>query len=155
MPADDDTWMDAALRRARGAGRRGEVPIGAVVVAAGRIVGRGANRTIGACDPTAHAEIGALRSASRSLGNHRLAGTTLYVTLEPCLMCYGAMVHARIERLVYGAPDPKIGATSLPRAVTRGLNHAPAITGGVRSADCARLLREFFRERRKGRGRPL
>ena len=142
--------MDAAIRLARAAGRRREVPVGAVVVSGGRIVGRGANRTIGAHDPTAHAEIVALRRAARAARNHRLTGTTLYVTLEPCLMCLGAMVHARIERLVFGARDPKVGVTSLLRRARRGLNHRFELRGGVRAEAAAELLREFFRRRRSG-----
>ena len=142
--------MDAAIRLARAAGRRGEVPVGAVVVSGNRIVGRGANRTIEARDPTAHAEIVALRRAARAARNHRLTGTTLYVTLEPCLMCLGAMVHARIERLVFGARDPKVGGTSLLRRARRGLNHRFELRGGVRAEAAAELLREFFRRRRSG-----
>ena len=148
--ADDAIFMKRAIRMARAAGRRGEVPIGALVVLGGRIVGRGANRPIAARDPTAHAEIVALRRAARSTGNYRLPGATLYVTLEPCLMCLGAMVQARIARLVYGAPDPKVGATALLRARrAAGLNHRFAIAGGVLSAECAGLLKEFFRRRRR------
>ena len=140
--------MDAALRLARAAGRRGEVPIGAVVIAGGRPIGRGANHPIGAHDPTAHAEISALRRAGRSAGNYRLPGATLYVTLEPCLMCLGAMVHARIDRLVFGAPDRKIGATSLLKRARRGLNHRFDVRGGVMEEECAGALWDFFRARR-------
>jgi len=144
--------MGAALRQARAAGRSGEVPVGAVVVAGGRIIGRGANRPVGARDPTAHAEVNALRRAARRVGNYRLGGATLYVTLEPCLMCLGAMVHARIDRLVYGARDPKIGATGLfSRARAARLNHRIEVTSDVRSAECAALLRTFFRARRPPR----
>ena len=148
MPSIDETWMGEALRLARGAGRKGEVPIGAVVVSGGRVAGRGANRPVGASDPTAHAEIIALRRAARSAGNYRIAGATLYVTLEPCLMCLGAMVHARIDRLVYGARDPKIGSTSLLRRTRGALNHRFGMRGGVRAAECASALRKFFLERR-------
>ena len=141
--------MGAALRLARAAGRRGEVPVGAVVVAGGRIAGRGRNRPIESSDPTAHAEIVALRRAARQARNYRLTGATLYVTLEPCLMCLGAMVHARIGRLVYGAPDPKVGATSWLRGRRAGgLNHRIEVSGGVRAPECAALLKEFFRARR-------
>jgi len=140
--------MDAALRLARAAARRGEVPVGAVVVSSGRIAGRGSNRPIGARDPTAHAEIVALRRAARAAGNYRLTGSTLYVTLEPCLMCLGAMVHARIGRLVFGARDPRVGGTSLLRRARRGLNHRFELRGGVRGEAAAGLLREFFRRRR-------
>ena len=144
--------MDAAIRLARATGRRGEVPVGAVVVSGGRIVGRGANRPIGSRDPTAHAEIVALRRAARLARNYRLADATLYVTLEPCLMCLGAMLHARLERLVFGARDSKLGATSLLKRVRRGLNHRFGVRGGVEAGECAALLREFFRERRSRRG---
>ena len=140
--------MAAALRLARAAGRRGEVPIGAVVVSGGRITGRGANRPIGARDPTAHAEVTAIRRAARAAGDYRLRGATLYVTLEPCLMCLGAMVHARIDRLVFGARDPKVGSTSLLRKARRGLNHRFEIEGGVRAEECAAALRGFFRGHR-------
>ncbi len=140
--------MATALRLARAAGRRGEVPVGAIVVSGGRIAGRGANRPIGARDPTAHAEITAIRRAARAEGNYRLTGATLYVTLEPCLMCLGAMVHARIGRLVFGARDPKVGSTSLLRKARRGLNHRFEIEGGVRAEECAAALRAFFGGRR-------
>lgn len=142
--------MGRALRLARDAARRGEVPIGAIVVLDGRGIGSGSNRTLRSCDPTAHAEIVALRRAARAVGNHRLTGTTLYVTLEPCLMCAGAMVHARIGRLVHGAPDPKVGAISslIAGGYPAGLNHRFAIEGGVRAEACASLLRRFFRARR-------
>ncbi len=147
--ADDERFMRDALRQARAAGRRGEVPVGAVVVAGGRIVGRGGNRPIASSDPTAHAEIVALRRAARRLANYRLPGATLYVTLEPCLMCLGAMVHARIGRLVFGAPDPKVGATRIvKRPGAAGLNHRIAVRGGVLGPESARLLRAFFRARR-------
>ncbi len=147
--ADDATWMRRAILLARSAGARGEVPVGAVVVRDGRIIGRGANRPIAASDPTAHAEIIALRRAARRLRNYRLTNVTLYVTLEPCLMCLGAMVHARIARLVYGAADPRFGATALLRR--RGgarLNHRFEVHGGLLSAESAALLRGFFRKRR-------
>ena len=150
--AADRVWIDRALRLARNAARAGEVPIGAVVVRAGQVLGSGRNRTIAARDPTAHAEIVALRRAGRAAANHRIGGATLYVTLEPCLMCLGAMVHARIDRLVYGAPDPKVRAVRrLRRAGRAGLNHRFAVTAGVRQAECARLLQEFFRGRRPAR----
>ena len=139
--------MRQAMSQARRAGRLGEVPIGAIVTADGRIVGRGANAPIRNADPTAHAEIVALRRAARALGNYRLTGATLYVTLEPCLMCVGAMVHARLGRLIYGAPDPKIGAVALLRRRS-GLNHRFRIAGGVLAEECAGLLRDFFRKRR-------
>ena len=147
--------MRRAIRLARAAAARGEVPVGALVVAGGRIVGRGANRTIGAVDPTAHAEIVALRRAARAARNYRLSGTTLYVTLEPCLMCLGAMVHARIGRLVYGAPDPRVGAAGmLGRRAAAGLNHRFPVTSGVLADECAAMLRGFFRRRRVPGGLP-
>ncbi|HXU12407.1 MAG TPA: tRNA adenosine(34) deaminase TadA [Candidatus Binatia bacterium] len=149
VASDDEAFMGAALRLARAAGRRREVPVGAVVVAGGRIAGRGRNRPIESSDPTAHAEIVALRRAARQARNYRLTGATLYVTLEPCLMCLGAMVHARIGRLVYGAPDPKVGATAwLSGQRARGLNHRIEVKGGLRADECAALLKEFFRARR-------
>ncbi len=141
--------MDAALRLARAAARKGEVPVGCVVVSGGRIVGRGANRPIAARDPTAHAEVVALRRAARAARNHRLAGATLYVTLEPCLMCLGAMLHARIERLVFGAEDPKVGSTALLERGLPGLNHRFETSGGVHARECADLLRDFFQARRR------
>jgi len=144
--------MGAALRLAGTAGRKGEVPIGAIVIVSGRVIGRGANRPVGARDPTAHAEIIALRRAARKTRNYRLGGATLYVTVEPCLMCLGAMVHARIDRLVYGARDPKIGATRLLRqARAARLNHRFKLTGDVRAGECASLLRDFFRGKRRVR----
>ncbi|HZM69400.1 MAG TPA: tRNA adenosine(34) deaminase TadA [Candidatus Cryosericum sp.] len=148
--SEDRAWMQRALRLARDAGRRGEVPIGAVLVLHGRAIGAGSNRTLRSLDPTAHAEIVALRRAARVVGNHRLTGATLYVTLEPCLMCFGALVHARIGRLVHGARDPKVGAISSlrSRGYPAGLNHRFAAEGGVLADDCAALLRRFFKARR-------
>ena len=148
--ADAATLMRAALRLAREAAAAGEVPVGAVVVKDGVIVGSGFNAPIGRHDPSAHAEILALRDAATRLGNYRLPGCELYVTLEPCAMCVGAMLHARIARLIYGAPDPKTGACggvvdlfSEPR-----LNHHTTLTAGVMADECAALLREFFAARR-------
>jgi tRNA(adenine34) deaminase len=128
----------------------GEVPIGAVVVLGDRIVGSGFNQPIGAVDPTAHAEIVALRSAARAVGNYRLTDSVLYVTVEPCLMCVGALVHARVAEVVYGAPEPKSGALgSTARAhETPGLNHRFVVTGGVLEEECRELMQAFFRERR-------
>ena len=142
--------MTEALALAQAAGARGEVPVGAVVVKDGAIVGRGGNATIADCDPTAHAEIVALREAGRALGNYRLPGCDLYVTIEPCVMCAGAILHARIGRLVFGATDPKTGACgsvvdlfALPR-----LNHHATVTGGVLAGECGALLTDFFGARR-------
>jgi len=148
--AEDRRWMGRALRLAKDAAGRGEIPVGAVVVYQGRVIGAGSNRTLRSCDPTAHAEIVALRRAARAIGNHRLIGTTLYVTLEPCLMCVGAMVHARVARLVHGAPDPKVGAISslMSGGYLAGLNHRFASVGAVRAEECAVLLRRFFSARR-------
>jgi tRNA(adenine34) deaminase len=143
--------MDAALEQARLALDAGEVPIGAVVVLDGRVMARACNQPIGAVDPTAHAEIVALRQAALAVGNYRLTGATLYVTLEPCLMCVGALVHARVQRVVYGAAEPKTGAlVSTVRALeTPGLNHRFAVTGGVCEEACRELIQQFFREKRR------
>jgi len=146
-----EQFMRAALAEAREARRLGEVPVGAVVVLDGRIVGAGCNQPIGMHDPTAHAEILAVREAARAAGNYRLTGAALYVTVEPCLMCVGAMVHARIGTLVFGAPEPKAGAVvSTMRAHEHeALNHRIAVVGGVLEDECRREMQEFFRERRK------
>jgi len=145
-----EAFMRAALEQAREARRRNEVPVGAVVVLDGRIVGAGFNQPIASADPTAHAEIVALREAARRLGNYRLTGATLYVTVEPCLMCVGAMVHARVATLVYGAREPKAGAVeSTQRAHEHAaLNHRVAVVGGVLEDECRHVLQEFFKERR-------
>jgi tRNA(adenine34) deaminase len=142
--------MARALEIAREAGDRGEVPVGAVLVKEGAVVAEGANRPIAGCDPTAHAEIEALRAGARVLGNYRLTGTTLYVTMEPCPMCAGALVHARVERLVYGAPDLRAGAagTVIDVLASPAVNHRVSVTGGVREDECRALLQEFFRARR-------
>ena len=142
--------MRAALAQARDAAADGEVPVGAVVVRDGAVLGRGANRSIQATDPTAHAEIEALRAAARAVGNYRLTGADLYVTVEPCLMCAGALAHARIRRLIYGAPEPKFGAVASTAQVLAGacLHHRVQVRGGVLDAECARLLVDFFAARR-------
>jgi tRNA(adenine34) deaminase len=149
-PSDDARFMDLALALAEGAAGGDEVPVGAVVVSEGRVVGRGSNQVVGRSDPTAHAEILALREAAACLGNYRLPGTTVYVTLEPCAMCAGAMVHARIERLVFGCADPKAGAAGSVFLLTDDarLNHRIATRRGVRSEEASRLLRRFFLARR-------
>lgn len=146
----DAALMRAALEQARRAGARGEIPVGAVVVVDGRIVARAGNDSVRRHDPTGHAEVRALRAAARSLGAYRLTGATLVVTLEPCLMCMGAMVHARVRRLVFGALDPKTGAAvSLYRVGDdRRLNHRFDAVGGVLADESSGLLREFFRARR-------
>ena len=145
-----DTWMELALAAARDAGQRGDVPVGAVVVYDDRVIGEGGNRTEELRDPTAHAEMLALRSAAAQLGSWRLTGATLYVTLEPCAMCAGAAVLARIDRLVFGADDPKAGMCgSLANlADDARLNHRIEIMRNVRSAECGALLKAFFRDRR-------
>jgi len=153
MPADeklDVDMMARALALARQGAAAGEVPMGALVVVAGEVVGEGFNRPRGAHDPTAHAEMVALRAACRRAGNYRLPGATLYATLEPCLMCVGAMVHARIARLVYAAADPKVGAVGLAAELAdrHALNHRFAAAGGVLAAEAGDLLREYFRSRR-------
>lgn len=147
---DDLEAIQAALTEARLAAEAGEVPIGAVVVHEGAIIARGQNRVLREVDPTAHAEIVALRIAATALGNYRLAGCTVYVTLEPCAMCAGAMIHARIERLVYAAPDPKAGACGSVLAVLNHpqLNHKIQIEQGTAADESSELLRKFFRERR-------
>lgn len=146
----DELWMEEALREALRAQAAGEVPVGAVVVCEGRIVGRGSNRNLTSHDPTAHAEILALREAGEALGNHRLEHCEMFVTIEPCAMCAGALVHARIKRLVYGAEDPKAGAVHSVLQVLNhpSLNHRMDVTWGVLSGRCAELLQAFFRERR-------
>ncbi len=147
---DDIRYMQIALEEAHAAARAGEVPVGAVLVAEDGIVARGANRTIRDCDPTAHAEIIALREAAKAAGNYRLAGATLYVTMEPCAMCAGALVQARIDRLVYGADDPKGGAvrTCLRVLDATALNHRVEVTSGVLAEECAGVLQSFFAARR-------
>ncbi|WP_221040492.1 tRNA adenosine(34) deaminase TadA [Gelria sp. Kuro-4] len=149
--ADDEFYMQRALELARAAAARGEVPVGALVVRGGAIIAESANRREEAKDPTAHAELLAIQAAARELGGWRLTGTTLYVTLEPCAMCAGALVLARVERLVYGADDPKAGAVrSLYRLVEdERLNHRLEVVRGVLAAECGELLREFFRRRRR------
>jgi len=149
---EDEKWMLLALKEAKKASIRGEVPVGAVVVRQDRAIGRGFNRPIGRTDPTAHAEILAMRKAARKTGNYRLTDCDLYVTLEPCAMCLGAAVLARVSRIVYGAPDPKNGAvTSLMRFPFDKMNHRPEIRAGVRAPECRRLLLDFFRSRRRRR----
>jgi tRNA(adenine34) deaminase len=142
--------MQAALGEARAAAARGEVPVGAVIVAEDRIIARAGNRTIADCDPTAHAEIVALREASKSIGNHRLLGATLYVTIEPCAMCAGATVQARIARLVYGADDAKGGAVRSCFSILDHpqINHRIEVANGVLAEESAALLRDFFAARR-------
>ena len=150
MHDSDSGFMREALAEAQAAGDAGEVPIGAVAVLKGAIVGRGQNRVLRDLDPTAHAEIVAMREAARTLGNYRLVDCELFVTLEPCAMCAGAMIHARLKRLIYGARDPKAGAVGSVLDVLNHprLNHQMEVTDGVLNEECGELLREFFRQRR-------
>jgi tRNA(adenine34) deaminase len=154
MPASlpPDALMAAAIEQAKLARQAGEVPIGAVVALGDTIVGRGFNRPIGSGDPTAHAELVAIREAAGRIGNYRLTGATLCVTVEPCLMCVGAMVHARIGTLVYGAIEPKSGAivSTVCGPELPGLNHRFEILSGVREEECRAVLQAFFKERRTG-----
>ena len=147
---DDIQWMEQALRLAEQAEAEGEVPVGAIVVRDGELIGEGWNRPIASHDPTAHAEIQALRAAADRLGNYRLPGTTLYVTLEPCPMCAGAMVHARVERLVFGASDPRTGSAGSVFNLVQAeeLNHRMEVVGGVMAETCGQQLKDFFRSRR-------
>lgn len=149
--ASDELWMQDALRAAQRALEAGEVPVGAVVVCDGRIVGRGWNRNLTDSDPTAHAEIVALRQAGAAVGNHRLGDCELFATIEPCAMCAGALVHARLKRLVYGADDPKAGAVHSVLEVLNhpGLNHRMEVRAGVLAGRCTELLHSFFRTRRE------
>jgi tRNA(adenine34) deaminase len=146
----DELWMEEALRCAQRAIEAGEVPVGAVVICDGQIVGRGWNRNITDHDPTAHAEVIALREAGATVGNHRLEGCTLFVTIEPCAMCAGALVHARIQRLVYGADDPKAGAVRSMMQVLNHpqLNHQIEVRSGVLAGRSAEVLQTFFKSRR-------
>jgi tRNA(adenine34) deaminase len=150
----DEQWMRYALNRALEAGERGEVPVGAVVVIDGELIAEGLNAPIATCDPTAHAEVVALRRAATQVKNYRLTGATIYVTIEPCLMCVGAMVHARIARLVYGAPEPKAGAIeSAMRALEHPtLNHRFEVTGGMLADEAREVMQAFFQRRRVEQG---
>ncbi|HWG48315.1 MAG TPA: tRNA adenosine(34) deaminase TadA [Candidatus Acidoferrales bacterium] len=151
VSCDDARWMQLALEQARLALQAGEVPVGAVIVKDKEVVGSGFNRNLMENDPTAHAEIVAMREAAARLGNHRLTGCILFCTIEPCAMCAGAMVHARISRLVYGAVDPKAGAAGSVLEITSHprLNHRIEVTPGVLAQQCSELLKTFFLERRK------
>ena len=146
----DEPFMNIALAEAKKAEAYGEVPVGAVIVVEGAVIARAFNRSISLNDPTAHAEIAALREACRSVGNYRLSGATMYCTVEPCMMCAGAMIHARLSRLVFGTPDPKAGsAGSIYNVLTDPrLNHRVEVVSGIREEECAALLRDFFARRR-------
>lgn len=150
MNNEDEKFMQRALELAKLGEQAGEVPVGCVIVKDGEIVGEGYNHPITAHDPTAHAEIGAMRQAAQRLGNYRLVDTTLYVTLEPCTMCAGAMVHARVKRLVFGATEPRTGAVGSVYDIVRDerLNHRLEVTAGVLGEESAEMLRRFFRSRR-------
>jgi tRNA(adenine34) deaminase len=150
LKSQDEIWMREALALAQKAEAEGEVPVGAVIVKDGEIIGRGWNHPISAHDPTAHAEIIAMRAAAQAVENYRLTDTTLYVTLEPCPMCAGAMVHARIGRLVFGAADPRAGAagTVFNLVQADALNHRLTVTGGVLADACGEILKRFFAQRR-------
>ena len=154
MSISDETFMREALELARQAAAVGEVPIGAVVAKDGAVVGRGYNRPVSGNDPTAHAEVVALRDAAERIGNYRLGECALYVTLEPCAMCAGAIMHARVSRVVYGAADPKSGACGsvVDLFAENRLNHHATIIGGVLAEDAARLLQDFFTARRRASG---
>ena len=150
MPTQDEIWMQHAIAEAKAAQEAGEVPVGAAIVKDGEIVSVGQNRNLRDRDPSAHAEIVALRAAGAHLGNHRLDGCEMYVVIEPCSMCAGALVHARLKRLVYGARDPKAGAAESVLNVVNHprLNHRMEITAGVLEEECSQMLTEFFRSRR-------
>lgn len=149
-PISDETWMEEALRCAAHAQTLGEIPIGAVVVCKGEIVGRGWNSNLTNADPSAHAEIMALREAGKNIANHRLVDCEIFVTIEPCAMCAGALIHARLSRLVYGASDPKAGAVHSVMSVLNHpkLNHQMEVRGGVLADKCSELLQSFFKARR-------
>jgi tRNA(adenine34) deaminase len=148
---DDAAWMELALEQASLAAQAGEVPVGALVIRDGEIIGRGHNRNLLDSDPTAHAEIIALRQAAAELGNHRLSGCTLFATIEPCSMCAGALIHARIARLVYGATDVKAGAAGSVLEVLNHprLNHKLEVTAGILKERCSEILQDFFRRKRE------
>jgi tRNA(adenine34) deaminase len=155
MPTNDDAaWMELALDQARLAAAAGEVPVGALVIKDGVILGAGHNRNLTDHDPTAHAEVVALRQAAERLGNHRLLGCSVYATIEPCSMCAGALIHARVARLVYGASDPKAGAAGSVLQVLNhpGLNHKMEVTAGILVEKCSEVLQEFFRGKRQELG---
>ncbi|ROS05185.1 tRNA(adenine34) deaminase [Sinobacterium caligoides] len=151
--AEDQRWMTYALALAAQAAERGEVPVGAVVVQSGRVIGEGSNSPIGSCDPTAHAEVVALRQAAANTGNYRLPGATLYVTIEPCTMCSGAIIHSRIACLVYGALEPKAGVVVSQAKLLQSsyINHRLEVRGGIMAKESAELVSRFFRHRREAK----
>ena len=152
MLSEHELWMERALAEANAAQEAGEVPVGAVIVKDGKLITAGQNRNLRDRDPSAHAEIVALRAAGNALGNHRLEGCEMYVIIEPCAMCAGALVHARVARLIYGAKDPKAGAVESVMNVLNNprLNHKMEVVGGVLEIECSQVLRDFFRARRLG-----
>lgn len=154
-PVEDERFMQRALMLAAAAAEAGEVPVGAVLVRDGLVVGEGRNQPISSCDPTAHAEIVALRSAAAACGNYRLPGTTLYVTIEPCTMCVGALIHARVARVVFGAAEPKAGAlvSNLQLAEAPHWNHHLEVVGGLCAHEATDLMQSFFRRRRRAQAR--
>ena len=156
LPTNDELWMHEALAEALRAQAAGEVPVGAVVVLNGEIVGRGGNRNLLDSDPTAHAEVVALRDAGRNVRNHRLLDCEMFVTVEPCAMCAGAMVHARLKRLIYGTDDPKAGAVKSVMQVLNHprLNHVMEVTPGMLAGKCQELVQAFFRARREEQDSP-
>lgn len=149
---DDEHWMRAALQCAQRAAALGEVPVGCVIVRDGVVIGEGYNHPISGCDPTLHAEVAALRDAARRVGNYRLPGATLYVTIEPCTMCVGALIHARIARVVFGALEPRAGAvvSQLRLLEAAHFNHRIEVEAGIMADTCADLMQDFFRARRRG-----
>jgi tRNA(adenine34) deaminase len=151
QPGEGAAWMERALEQAELAAAAGEVPVGALVIKDGKIIGQGHNRNLLDNDPTAHAEIVALRQAAARLGNHRLTGCTMVATIEPCSMCAGALIHARIARLIYGADDPKAGAAGSTVQVINNpsLNHRMEVTSGVLAGKCSEILQKFFRQKRQ------
>lgn len=150
---EDEKWMNMALKAANAAAAQGEVPVGAVLVKNNNLMAAAGNQPIGLNDPTAHAEIRVLRNAAQTVENYRLPGSTLYVTLEPCIMCIGAIIHARVERPVYGASDPKTGAVHSLYQIGKDsrLNHSLDISSGILATECGELLKSFFRQKRKQR----
>ncbi len=151
MHSSDEYWMKIALNEARKASQRGEVPVGAALISSKGLLAVAGNSPITSNDPSAHAELKAIRAACKAMGNYRLPGTTLYVTLEPCIMCMGAIIHARIERLVFGAHDPKTGAvvSCFQLGLGTPLNHQVHFSGGILEEECSRLLKVFFIEKRR------
>jgi len=146
----DDIFMNIALLEAKKSKEMNEVPVGAIIVINGEVISKSHNKSISQNDPTSHAEINALRDAAKKVGNYRLTGASLYVTLEPCAMCYGAIIHARISRLIFGAYDPKTGVckSSIKLHGQKCFNHIPVLTEGVLKEDCSLILKDFFKERR-------